>query len=287
MSGTSNILHKAAIFIMFVMFIIMIWSCYNVFDNTPIEYPVPTKTEYYVVPSEMYNPVLSEEESKFISRTGMLPKSVQMRLNAKTNARIDSIKAEHSKIKEKLDNSLSDIRQETNNIINKTNGWLGFWIAMAALLGIGIPLCSQLLISRELRDDIEQLKRKNEMNKDHMLIAQMRFGIDNKIITAQSGQNFAKHTWSEILSNDEKKINRLLDKRLSTESRREIQGILIQLCELATEFKRRIYAKDIRDFDKPIDKLRLIFIQLDSDAIDRKRLQKDVATLLNQLSSLI
>lgn len=287
MIGIPNKLHKAAILIMFVMFTILIWSCYKVFDNTPIEYPIPTKKEYYVVSSEVYDPVLSENESKIISKTGMLPKSIQLHMNAKTNTRIDSIKVEQSKIQQQLDNSLSDIRQETNNIINKTNGWIGFWVAMAALLGIGIPLCSQLLISRELRDDIVQLRSKNDLNRVHKLIAQMRFGIDNKIIDANSGQNFAKYIWSEILTCDEKIVNDLLDNRLSTANRREIQGILVHLCELTTEIKRRTFSKNTRDFDKTIGKIKLIFAQLDGDEVDRKKLQRDVAHLFNKLSFLV
>lgn len=287
MIGIWNNLHKAAILIMFVMFIALIWSCYKVFENTPVEYPIPEKTEYYVISSEVYNPVLSESESKTVSKTGMLPKSVQLSMNAKTNTRIDSIKVEQLKMQKQLDNSLSDIRQETNNIINKTNGWIGFWVAMAALLGVGIPIFSQLLISKELRDDIEQLRSKNELNKVHKLIAQMRFGIDNKIIDANSGQNFAKYIWSEILTCDEKTVNDLLDKNLSTANRREIQGILVHLCELATEIKRRTFSKNTRNFDKAIDKLKLIFAQLDGDEVDRKNLQKDIAHLFNQLSSLV
>lgn len=37
---------------------------------------------------------------------------------------------------------LDDIRQETNNIINKVNGWLSFWLAMLALIGAMLPMIS-------------------------------------------------------------------------------------------------------------------------------------------------
>lgn len=280
-------IHKAVLLIMFGMFVVLIWSCYKVYDNTPIIYPIPTKKEFCFVSSGMYDPEFSDTESKSIRKNGTLPAPAQLRMNVRTNTRIDSLKIDLAKMQHQLDTCLSDIRQETNNIINKTNGWLGFWIAMAAFLGIGIPICSQLLISRELREDIEELKNKIELNKAHKFVAQMRFGVENKIITAQSGKNFAEYIWSEILANNEKRINCLLEKRLSTASRREIQGILVQLCELATEFKRRIYAQEIRDFDKPIDRLRLIFTQLDSEAIDNKTLQKEITLLFNQLSPLI
>lgn len=38
-----------------------------------------------------------------------------------------------------LEKSIDDARQETNNIINKVNGWISFWIAMLAFVGGLIP----------------------------------------------------------------------------------------------------------------------------------------------------
>ncbi|MDE6638143.1 MAG: hypothetical protein K2K32_07910 [Muribaculaceae bacterium] len=42
-----------------------------------------------------------------------------------------------------------DLRQETNNLINKMNGWLSFWIGILALLGVFVPIALQFRLSRE------------------------------------------------------------------------------------------------------------------------------------------
>ena len=38
------------------------------------------------------------------------------------------------------DQLIDDVRQETNNIINKMNGWLGFWMGVMAILGVFVPI---------------------------------------------------------------------------------------------------------------------------------------------------
>lgn len=257
--------------------------------NTPLEYAIPPKTDSCFVSFGTYNPICTDAESVYVDKTGVLPSSVQLRMNSNTNKRLDSLKIEQKIIQVQLDKSLGDIRQETNNIINKINGWFGFWIAMGVFLGIGIPLCSQILISRELSEDIKKLKNKLERNdlRAQKLVAQMRFGIDNRIITAQLGQNFARYLWKEILANNERLINDLLDQNLSTDNNREIQGILVQLIELTTELMRRIYNNDNRNLDKYICKLKLIFTKLDNGDIDRKTLQKEVHILFSQLNALM
>ena len=42
--------------------------------------------------------------------------------------------------KEEYAEGINDVRQETNNIINKINGWLSFWLAILALVGGVLPV---------------------------------------------------------------------------------------------------------------------------------------------------
>lgn len=66
---------------------------------------------------------------------------------------IDSFHKPHTK---NYENLLNDLRQESNNIINKWNGWFSFWIALLALLAGVIPLLAQMKVSAENRKDIEK-----------------------------------------------------------------------------------------------------------------------------------
>lgn len=59
----------------------------------------------------------------------------------KSRVELDSLVRALSKSEaEKYQEGINDVRQETNNIINKINGWLSFWLAMLALMGGIMPL---------------------------------------------------------------------------------------------------------------------------------------------------
>lgn len=66
------------------------------------------------------------------------------------------------------DQLTDDIRQETNNIINKMNGWLGFWMAVMAILGVFVPIALQIKLYRENRDSDERLKQECRDEFDHL-----------------------------------------------------------------------------------------------------------------------
>lgn len=44
---------------------------------------------------------------------------------------------------------LDDLRQETNNVINKQNGWLSFWLAILALIGGLLPFAIQMKVQKD------------------------------------------------------------------------------------------------------------------------------------------
>lgn len=55
---------------------------------------------------------------------------------------------------------VDDVRQETNNIINKMNGWLGFWIGIVALVGVFVPVALQFKLYRESKEKEKELSDK-------------------------------------------------------------------------------------------------------------------------------
>lgn len=44
---------------------------------------------------------------------------------------------------------LDDLRQETNNVIDKQNGWLSFWLAILALIGGLLPFAIQMKVQKD------------------------------------------------------------------------------------------------------------------------------------------
>lgn len=55
---------------------------------------------------------------------------------------------------------VDDVRQETNNLINKMNGWLGFWIGIVALVGVFVPVALQFKLYRESKEKEKELSDK-------------------------------------------------------------------------------------------------------------------------------
>ena len=51
---------------------------------------------------------------------------------------------------------VNDIRQETNNNIDKISAWLAFWIAVVALLGVFVPFTFQLSVYRREQKIIKE-----------------------------------------------------------------------------------------------------------------------------------
>jgi len=56
------------------------------------------------------------------------------------------------------DNYLSDLRQESNNIINKHNGWLGFWIALLAIVMGILPFFFNLKMENRYEKEMNEWK---------------------------------------------------------------------------------------------------------------------------------
>lgn len=54
---------------------------------------------------------------------------------------------------------MADYRQETNNLINKVNGWIGFWVAMLALFGGLIPIVIQFVLNHKTKFEYDRLLR--------------------------------------------------------------------------------------------------------------------------------
>lgn len=62
-------------------------------------------------------------------------------LNVQSSKELDSLKCLLQKSKKEVyAEGINDVRQETNNIINKINGWLSFWLAILALIGGVLPV---------------------------------------------------------------------------------------------------------------------------------------------------
>lgn len=77
--------------------------------------------------------------------------------------RLDSLQASYSMIKDTQERVINDIRQETNNNLDKISAWLSFWVAILALLGVFVPFAFQFFVYKREKDEIQ--KRHEEIKK--------------------------------------------------------------------------------------------------------------------------
>lgn len=78
---------------------------------------------------------------------------------AKMDSLRKEIKAWNRFSEKKLMHGLDDLRQETNNVIDKQNGWLSFWLGIFALVGALLPFLFQLKIQKN-QDQLMKSKMK-------------------------------------------------------------------------------------------------------------------------------
>lgn len=57
---------------------------------------------------------------------------------------------------------INDIRQETNNNLDKMSAWLSFWIAVLALLGVFVPFAFQFFVYKRDEERLRQYRNKVE-----------------------------------------------------------------------------------------------------------------------------
>lgn len=76
---------------------------------------------------------------------------------------IREIKAHISSIEHNHENLINDTRQEVNNVIDKINGWLAFWIAILSVLCAIIPIILQYKLYKEgsekIRDELDKVNQ--------------------------------------------------------------------------------------------------------------------------------
>ncbi len=137
----------------FIVYIILLWMCFSQMRQSG-----DVKTRLIpkeVIPEMMYIPLPSSTDSlaKMSSEIA--------RFNTKMDSAIRLINTWNNSCyeRERLLNGLNDLRQETNNVIDKQNGWLAFWIAILALVGALLPLLIQMNMQQDLRHEYDKINK--------------------------------------------------------------------------------------------------------------------------------
>lgn len=183
------------------------------------------------------------------------------------------------------DTLADDLRQESNNLINKTNGWLAFWITVMTITGVIIPLALNYKTSKENKEELlkalEEAQRighsidKLEMTR---LVKNFEMICNSTVLQNSPERNtVAQNTWSEISS----KYIQLVKLYISEDSNAiERNDITVAILNILSAFSTiRIYQKRRK---RKIQHLEDVGKQLLNKLTDNKLSKQKITPLLSE-----
>lgn len=167
------------------------------------------------------------------------------------------------------ENVLSDLRQESNNIINKFNGWLGFWTAILAIFGGIIPIVLQYILreksKKEMEEMFECLQTRALDHQMQLLVSSIEYDHECSIIS----DSVEKKDYITMLTAETNKYMReligVLDNKqgfLSREAEMHIIIGLIQYCRLIDIFKINATRAHYKQLEVLLTKIKALIVEI-------------------------
>ena len=161
----------------FILYIILLWMCLSQMRQSGdvktrlISKEVIPEMRYIVLPSSINSIDSMAKINSEIARFDTKMDSAIKLINTWNNSCNE---------RERLLRGLDDLRQETNNVIDKQNGWLSFWIAILALVGALVPLLIQMNMQQDLRHEYDKIDKELERlrsNRYYSEISKLSFTL--------------------------------------------------------------------------------------------------------------
>lgn len=149
-----------------------------------------------------------------------------------------------------------DTRQETNNIINKVNGWIGFWIALLTIFCGIVPMVIQHVqrqqTKREIDDLLDEVTNHVTTLQLQLAIATVNINDECQLVKDSSARN-------NFISLQLSEANRCLNELIS--NLEEHEGNLtrteeLQICQILVQYYQllrvlKLIAGDrVREYDR-------------------------------------
>ena len=132
---------------------------------------------------------------------------------------IEVLKEWNDEYDETMLHGLDDLRQETNNVINKQNGWFSFWLGILALVGALLPFVIQLKLQHDQKQRVDtelnkiiQLRDEQEKAMLYSDITKLSFALISCKENKWSKDDYDRdHFWDDMLHEKRKKTSRFID----------------------------------------------------------------------------
>ena len=213
---------------------------------------------------------------------------------------IDSLRREVEVLRKYDAEIILDIRQETNNSLEKMNGWIAFWIATSCLVCMVVPLIIQLVNWHQNKDQIEKIKLQIEREQEKINILQfhtnLQVGNDHKFKLWGHNNSYAQTMWIECLIGLETAIHDILDQSKTVKHKEKVNLItlLLQLIGYIRELQRWAVPHRVRYIETLNDNAQKLYTELTQDKVYKSEdlrvkfdeIFKDATPLLNKISEL-
>lgn len=206
---------------------------------------------------------------------------------------LQSMQMQIEELRKNQENVLADLRQESNNIINKFNGWLGFWTAILAIFGGIIPIVLQYILREKSKKEVEEMFECIQTRAlDHqmqLLVSSIEYDHECSIIS----DSIEKKDYINMLTAETNKYMRelidLLDNKegfLSREAEMHIIIALIQYCRLIDIFKIDSSRAHRHQLDTLLTKIKALIVEiLKHEDYNRTHVWNRLMDLLPRLNS--
>lgn len=228
----------------------------------------------------------------------------------KINNSLQQIYIDQDRIISQQEVLLNDVRQETNNFINKANGLISIWIGIFALFGILLPIIWQFRLRKEYKqaeedlnnkidkslenatDEIEKAKREKEKAELNNLTRVLEVCNDYRMIpnhTATLHAPIQNYFWYQVLKISGRIIEESFDdeNHLISEKKEELLETLLLLFSIVRNYNIGPSPHRKREYDQAIDRLRKEIYELCSNTtLSNTNYLNELKDLLNNLSEL-
>lgn len=202
-------------------------------------------------------------------------------------------------ISKRQDDLVNDIRQETNNNIDKINLWLSFWIGLIGLIGILAPVLAEYRFKNSNKDEIDRISKlhdnyvfKLSLLDVQSIIYALSVSHDERIVPGMSNRNSLMRY---MLKDAVIAISQLVDYMSkedfipSLETKKECKSLLIRsfICLYACLHKLKILNYDIcaRNTDNVMDEIKDLLNKIEANYMsDCKNINEEIKTVMKDIS---
>lgn len=203
---------------------------------------------------------------------------------------IAAIYASQITIVESQDNLINDLRQETNNNIDKINALISFWVGIMGLLGVFVPLILQFRLhytDKKLRDELDEKQMRLESLLSINRLNSFRIIAEHGIKQEHSDSiDVMRKLWEQSNDDFEKMINFCFADKLNDneEVRLNLINSLVHILVTLSRLEENGYFKRLRKIQRISDKLNLLVSKIISKTYtDWETLHEEMKCILIEL----